>query len=151
MTARLALALSAAALALSAAAFFTRPAPAPCVCAEMPPADGIADTIPAPKPDAIDPIDDAGAIHAIDDIAHLSARVAALEARSPPPEKPSQPPPTIVEVRPPHPALTVTAAANGSLAVENTDPALAGQVMTVEVVTADGAVERRRVTVPAPR
>lgn len=56
--------------------------------------------------------------------------------------------PVVVEVRAPHPAVTVTAQPDGALAVVNTDPALAGQVMTVQLRAAGGEVVERRITVP---
>lgn len=148
---RAALVVATAALIASATALWTRPSPAPCPCAEQP-AHRVLDPSTAAA--------DAPQIRRLRDrVDALEAKVAA-RARKPPrsaPEAESVDPdpaapdgPTIVEVRAPHPAVTVTAGDGGALAARNVDPALTGQVMFVELRTADGRVLRRPITVPPP-
>jgi hypothetical protein len=47
-------------------------------------------------------------------------------------------------------SVAVSQAPDGSLSVKNTDPGLAGKVITISAVTADGDTEEIHVTVPPP-
>lgn len=96
----------------------------------------------------------------------LRAEVAALQARptSPaalagaaPPMEPLRPTPVerptpraLRRFTSPVPGLAVEQAANGSITVTNRDPALTGQVFTIEAETADGEPTTITVTAPPP-
>ena len=89
-------------------------------------------------------------------LAALRAEVAQLRASSPSsgPGRPTTPPPKpgprVVQFNSPSSAVAVRQLADGSIAVSNSDPALTGQIMTVDALDDQGTVTPMRITVPPP-
>lgn len=149
--ARAPLAISLLALLVASAAWWLRPAPMPCPC----PPTRTADNPPA----AVEPTTGRQQLAALQRrVATLEARLARADQVAPAAvEKPpaaetglAAPPrdARIVAVRAPHTALAVTFGDGDAISVRNSDPALVGQRVFIEVETADGRTARRPITVP---
>lgn len=139
--ARAALGVAVVALLVAGAAWL-RPAAAPCRCDE---AAALAARVAALEAER------AGRVAVMPSVPSVPSDVPSVPSGVPSvPSAPAAAGDAVVEVRAPHPAVAVMAGPGDALAVTNRDPALTGQVMTVELRTASGAVVERRVTVPAP-